>query len=161
RAFGLKAGRLTRGHRFLHLKPVVLKAASDYLGALEKACVIADHRARGQRLERQLERAAREAGGCLVADAELVEINNFLLEWPTVFAGAFDGRFLELPREVIVTALREHQRFFAVEDSKGRLRPAFLAARNGDVRGLAKVRKGNQDVLVARLEDARFYWETD
>ena len=161
KAFGLKAGRLTRGHRFLHAKPVALRSAADYAGALEKACVVADHSARAQRLEKQLERAARDAGGRVVADPELVEINNFLLEWPTVFAGAFDGRFLELPREVIVTALREHQRFFAVEDSKGQLRPAFLAARNGDVRGLAKVRKGNQDVLVARLEDARFYWETD
>ena len=161
KAFGLKAGRLTRGHRFLHPKPVPLRSAAEYAGALEKASVIADHRARSQRLEKQLERAAREAGGRVVTDPELVEINNFLVEWPTVFAGAFDSRFLELPREVIVTALREHQRFFAVEDSKGRLRPAFLAARNGDVRGLAKVRKGNQDVLVARLEDARFYWETD
>jgi glycyl-tRNA synthetase beta chain len=161
KAFGLKAGRQTAGHRFLHTRPVQLRSAAEYAAALERACVVADHRVRAQRLEKQLERAAREAGGRVVADPELVEINNFLVEWPTVFAGAFDRRFLELPREVIVTALREHQRFFAVEDSKGQLRPAFLAARNGDVRGLAKVRKGNQDVLVARLEDARFYWETD
>ena len=161
KAFGLKAGRQTTGHRFLHPRPVQLRSAAEYGAALERACVIADHRVRAQRLEKQLERTAREAGGRVVADPELVEINNFLVEWPTVFAGAFDRRFLELPREVIVTALREHQRFFAVEDSKGQLRPAFLAARNGDVRGLAKVRKGNQDVLVARLEDARFYWETD
>jgi glycyl-tRNA synthetase beta chain len=161
RAFGLKAGRHTRGHRFLLPKPIELRSAGDYGLALEKACVVADHRARAQRLEKQLERSAREAGGRVVPDPELVEIDNFLVEWPTVFAGSFDARFLELPREVVVTALREHQRFFAVEDSKGRLRPAFLAVRNGDVRGLAKVKKGNQDVLVARLEDARFYWETD
>ena len=96
-----------------------------------------------------------------MADDELVEINSFLVEWPTAFAGAFDERFLALPREVIVTALREHQRFFAVESPGGELKPAFVAVRNGDDRGLDAVRRGNQDVLAARLEDARFYWETD
>ncbi len=161
KVFGLATGRRSQGHRFLHGKPVEIRSARDYLPALERACVVADHRARAARLAAQVEKAAREAGGRAVEDQELVEINNFLVEWPTVFGGRFDPRFLDLPREVIVTALREHQRFFAVEDARGRLLPAFLAVRNGDVRGLARVRKGNQDVLTARLEDARFYWETD
>jgi len=76
-------------------------------------------------------------------------------------AGAFDERYLDLPREVIVTALREHQRFFAVEAADAALKPGFLTVRNGDATALATVRKGNEDVLVARLEDARFYWDTD
>jgi glycyl-tRNA synthetase beta chain len=159
-AFGLTADRATFGHRFLAPAAVPLKHAKDYAGALEKAKVIADHRTRATKLTEQVHALAAKAGGTVVLDEELVEINNFLTEWPTAFAGAFDPKYLDLPREVIVTALREHQRFFAVEDAKG-LRPAFIAARNGDARGLDLVRKGNQDVLVARLEDARFYWVTD
>lgn len=161
RAFDLVADRRTRGHRFLSPGPVELRFAGDYLRELDMAMVLADPGARREALRSQLERLAGEAGGRLVADDELVEINCFLVEWPTAFAGVFDPRYLELPREVIVTALREHQRFFAVEDASGTLLPAFLAVRNGDDRGLDRVRKGNQDVLVARLEDARFYWETD
>src|SRR5262249_7822007 len=91
----------------------------------------------------------------------LVEINNFMIEWPTAFAGRYAQNYLDLPREVIVTALREHQRFFAVERPDGTLLPAFVAVRNGDARGLDQVVKGNQDVLVSRLDDARFYWDTD
>jgi len=160
-AFGLNAGRRSQGHRFLHGRPVEIRRASDYRATLRRASVFADHRERAEDLARQLEKAARAAGGRVVSDPELLEINNFLVEWPTAFHGSFDARFLDLPREVIVTALREHQRFFAVEDPSGRLLPMFLAVRNGDARGLARVRKGNEDVLIARLEDARFYWKTD
>jgi len=161
REFGLEAGRRSRGHRFLHGKPVEIRRAADYLAALERASVLADHRARLERIAGQVEGEARRAGGQVVPDPELLEIDNFLVEWPTAFAGHFDSRYLELPRDVIVTALREHQRFFAVEDPAGRLMPVFVAVRNGDERGLDRVRKGNEDVLAARLEDACFYWETD
>jgi glycyl-tRNA synthetase beta chain len=161
RAFGLEAGRYSQGHRFLAPGPVEIPAAGRYLETLERAFVLADHRARRLLTAEQVGGLAAEAGGRVVADEELVDINNFLLEWPTAFAGAYDERFLALPREVIVTALREHQRFFAVEGSDGRLLPAFVAVRNGDGRGLDRVRRGNQDVLAGRLEDARFYWETD
>jgi glycyl-tRNA synthetase beta chain len=161
RAFGLEAGRTSRGHRFLKPEPVEIPDATRYRETLEKTFVIADPGQRAHRLASQVEELARSAGGTLVHDPELIEINNFLLEWPTAFAGTFDPRYLDLPREVIVTALREHQRFFAVEDARGRLLPAFVAVRNGDPQGLQKVRKGNQDVLAARLEDARFFWETD
>jgi len=160
-AFGLAGGRRTHGHRFLHGRELDIRRPADYLEALEAAQVIADHGDRGARLEAQLETAAGEAGGRVVHDPELVEINNFMVEWPTVVAGRFDSRSLDLPREVIVTALREHQRFFAVEDAGGRLLPAFLLVRNGDRRGLERVRKGGEDVLAARLADARFYWESD
>jgi len=161
RAFGVEAGRVTPGHRFLTPGPVEIAKASDYLGALEKRSVRADHRARGAEMRAQIDRLAKEAGGRVVADDELIDINNYLVEWPTAFAGAFDAKYLDLPREVIVTALREHQRFFAVEKENGALLPAFIAVRNGDDRSLEIVRKGNQDVLVARLEDAKFYWDTD
>ena len=113
-------------------------------------------------LTAQIAKTAAGAGGRIVADEELVDINNFLgrVARPS-FAGHFDPRYLDLPREVIVIALREHQRFFAVEKPDGTLLPAFVAVRNGDDKGLDLVRRGNEQVLVARLEDARFYWETD
>lgn len=160
-AFGISAGRTSMGHRFLARGAVEIAKPSAYIGALEKAKVIADHRDREQRLRGQVDALAAKAGGRVVADDELVEINDFLVEWPTAFTGRFHERYLDLPREVIVTALREHQRFFAIEKSDGALLPAFIAVRNGDDRGLDTVLKGNQDVLVARLDDARFYWDTD
>lgn len=161
RAFGVEAGRVSQGHRFLAPGPVEIPHARDYLATLAARAVAADHRARAADLRAQIDRLAGEAGGRVVADDELLDIVNFLVETPTAFLGAFDAGFLDLPREVIVTALREHQRFFAVEDAAGRLRPAFIAVRNGDERALDVVRRGNQDVLIARLADARFYWETD
>ena len=161
RAFGLEAGRVSRGHRFLAPGPVEIPGAARYLETLERVFVMADHRARHLATAEQVARLASAAGGRIVPDDELVEINSFLVEWPTAFAGVYDAGFLALPREVIVTALREHQRFFALEGPDERLLPAFVAVRNGDERGLERVRHGNEDVLAARLDDARFYWETD
>ena len=160
-AFGVVAGADSMGHRFLARGPVRIGDAARYLGALDDVKVIADRERRAQRLSQQVEALARESGGQVVLDPELMSINADLVEWPTAFSGQFDPKYLDLPREVIVTALREHQRFYAVEQANGKLLPFFIAARNGDGRGLDIVRKGNQEVLVARLEDATFYWETD
>jgi glycyl-tRNA synthetase beta chain len=163
RAFGLEATNETRGHRFIAPQPIVLASASDYESALERAFVIADPARRDGRLRQQLERAAGSRQ--VVEDAELVAINNWMIEWPTVFHGAFDAKYQDLPSEVLVTAMREHQRFFAIQQSGSRglenLDNGFLAVRNGDARALDGIRKGNEDVLVARLEDALFYWEAD
>jgi glycyl-tRNA synthetase beta chain len=163
RAFELEAGRTTQGHRFLAPGAIAIEHARDYVGALEKARVIVDPLDRARRIESQIETLARQAGGVVRADAELLEINNFLTEWPTAFFGRFDEKYAALPSEVVVTALREHQRFFALQraaDAEGLL-SGFLAVRNGDERGLDQVRRGNEEVLTARLEDALFYWETD
>jgi glycyl-tRNA synthetase beta chain len=161
RAFGLTAGRHSRGHRFLAPGPVEIPSASRYLETLEAVYVMSDHRARRLLIAEQAGRLAAGRHGTIVDDEELLEQNNFLVEWPTAFAGAFDPRYHVLPNEVIITALREHQRFFAVRSADGGLVPGFVAVRNGDDRGLDRVRRGNEDVLAARLEDARFYWETD
>lgn len=160
-AFGLTAGRTTFGHRFLHPGSVEVSEPKRYLETLHAAFVLADHRTRRLAVAEQIAKVAGELGGRVVDDDELVDINNFLVEWPTAFAGRFDEKYLDLPREVIVMALREHQRFHAVERADGSLVAAFIAVRNGDDRALATVRKGNEGVLVARLEDAKFYWETD
>jgi len=164
RAFGLVAGRESRGHRFLAPGPIVLERAEDYLRVLEKAFVLANHLVRRERLRAQLEKIARALGGEVRPDEELLDINNFLVEWPTAFEGSFDARFHDLPNEVIVTALREHQSFFAVRDPRegdALLLDRFIAVRNGDERGLDVIRRGNEGVLAARLEDAEFYWQTD
>ncbi len=161
RAFGLTAGRASFGHRFLHPGTVEIPSPRRYVEALQGVYVLADQRARRLAIEEQVEKVAAARGGRVVADEELVDINNFLVEWPTAVDGAFGAHYLDLPREVIVTALREHQRFFAIEKSDGTLLPGFITVRNGDDRGLAGVRRGNEIVLVARLEDAKFYWESD
>jgi glycyl-tRNA synthetase beta chain len=164
RAFGLEAGRESRGHRFLAPGPVMLKQAADYFGALETAHVLANHLVRRERLRTQLEQVARGLGGEVLPDEALLDINTFMVEWPTAFAGSYDARFHDLPNEVIISALREHQSFFTVQapGSDGAvLLDKFIAVRNGDERGLDVIRKGNEDVLAARLEDAEFYWQTD
>jgi glycyl-tRNA synthetase beta chain len=163
KAFGLEAGRSTYGHRFLHPGAVEVKEPAAYVEAMRKAKILVDPAERRRAVAEQITAAAGEKSGRVVADDELVDIVNYLVEWPTAVAGSFHERYLDLPREVIVTALREHQRFFAVEasDTTAALKPCFLTVRNGDAAALATVRKGNEDVLVARLEDARFYWDTD
>lgn len=160
-AFGLVAGRGSFGHRVLHPGAVEIPSPARYLEVMRAAFVIADHAERRRTTLAQIEQVAAAQGGRVVADDELVDINTFLVEWPTAFAGAFAAHYLDLPREVIVTALREHQRFHAIEQADGTLLPGFIAVRNGDDAGLPVVRRGNEGVLVARLEDAKFYWETD
>ena len=160
-AFGLSAGRTTFGHRFLHPGTVSVSEPGAYLEALRKAQVIVDPAERRTQVASQIAAAAAAVGGRVVADDELTDIVNYLIEWPTAITGSFHARYLDLPREVIVTALREHQRFFAVESADGTLLGHFITVRNGDDAGVGTVRKGNEDVLVARLDDARFYWDTD
>jgi len=158
---GLAAGRASRGHRFLHPGSVPIAQPNGYVAALADAGVVADPRLRREVLLEQAEALAKGLGGRLVDDAELVDINNDLVERPQALFGRFDPHYLDLPREVIVTALREHQRYFAVEDDAGALLPAFVAVRNGYERNLEGIARGNAAVLRARLEDARFYWDTD
>src|SRR6185436_19444829 len=158
---GVTSGRVSRGHRFLHPGTVSIGHPTGYVAALASAGVVADPRLRESVIVEQSAALAKQAGGVLVDDPELIAINNDLVEKPTALLGRFDASFLDLPREVIVTALREHQRYFAVEDASGKLLPAFVGVRNGDDRNLAAITEANAAVLRARLEDARFYWDTD
>ncbi len=158
---GLEAGRVSRGHRFLHPGEVAIARPAAYADALAKSDVVAEPARRRAAILEQAGALAQKAGGALVQDEELVEINQDLVELPTALLGQFDASYLDLPREVIVMALREHQRYFAVEDAAGKLLPAFVGVRNGDATNLAGVTAGNAAVLKARLDDARFYWDTD
>ena len=166
RAFGLEAGRITYGHRFLNPSPIQLRTASDYQEALRRAKVIVDQHERIRHIEGQLENLAAKAGGTALKDEELIKINAFLTELPTAFFASIPdaAKYSELPREVQQAALREHQRCFALTGGNGLpddWLTGFLAVRNGDENGLESVRKGNRDVVEARLADALFYWETD
>lgn len=158
---GVKSGRITFGNRFLAPEPIRLNDPSEYVPKLEKAWVIADLSKRKAIVTRLVEEEAQKKGGRIVEDRELPDIVTNLVEFPVAVVGSFDKAFLELPRDVVITAMREHQRYFALEDGSGKLLPYFVTLRNGGSDGEENVRVGNERVLRARLDDARFYWEKD
>jgi glycyl-tRNA synthetase beta chain len=158
---GVRAGRRTVGHRTLSPKAVLVPSAGSYEAVLRRSFVLFDPEERRTRIIREITRAAAAAGGRPILDPDLLEETVQLLEWPTALAGGFAREFLALPREVLITVMQHHQKYFAVEDARGHLLPAFVAVRNGGTRGLATVREGNEWVLRARLADARFFFEED
>ncbi|MEO5988297.1 MAG: glycine--tRNA ligase subunit beta [Candidatus Eisenbacteria bacterium] len=166
RAFGLTASRTSYGHRVLSPAAVEIATPASYLEAMRAVKVLADPAERRATLVSQIDAAAASVDGVIHPDEDLIDINTFLVEWPTAFVGNFDAKYHDLPNEVLITAMREHQRFFAVDRPAGAtsgalLHNVFVAVRNGDSRGLDQIRIGNEGVLTARLEDAKFYWDTD
>lgn len=157
---GVPSSRTTRGHRILCPGPHPIPHAADYERVLEEARVVVDHRRRAAQILEGVRRLAAEVDGEAIVPASLLEEVTFLVEHPTPFRGTFDSEFLSLPREILVTVMQHHQRYFPVEQ-KGRLLPYFIAVRDGDEVGLDQVREGNEWVLRARLEDARFFYEED
>ncbi len=158
---GLRAGRVTFGHRVLGPGPLVVASAEEYEERLLAAGVMVDQDRRRETVRRQVEEVGGREGGRAVVDEDLLaEVTN-LVEFPTAFTGRFPERFLELPREVVTTPMRHHQRYFPVEVADGRLLPLFVGVRNGGRDHLANVVAGNERVLRARLADARFFFEED
>ncbi|HET7788656.1 MAG TPA: glycine--tRNA ligase subunit beta [Myxococcales bacterium] len=151
----------TRGHRFAAPAEFPLPSAGAYLEALRKAHVVADWAERRKRIEQEVARAAREAGGVPRPDDELLETVTGLVEEPSAVAGSFDEQFLQLPPEVLVSEMRGHQKYFAVQDGEGRLLPAFVAVSNTRVRDPAVSRRGYERVLRARLSDGKFFFDED
>jgi glycyl-tRNA synthetase beta chain len=158
---GVRTGRTTCGHRILAKGPFEVRHASEYEDALAKGRVVLRSEDRKARIARELGDRAREIGGTVVSDPDLVEEVAYLVETPSAFVGDFDAEFLELPRPVIVTAMRDHQRYFAVSGSGGKLLPHFVCVANSAPESAPAVKDGNQRVLRARLDDARFYWNED
>ena len=162
---GIAAGNASRGHRVLHGEaPVTIGSAGEYKEALRAAKVIVDVSERRQMIRKALDAATRTvAGARWREDEELVETVVHLAEWPSVILGDFEPEYLELPEEVLVTVMRDHQKYFAVEDAQGKLAPHFLAVLNtqADEEGAAIIRHGNARVLRARFKDARFFWDFD
>ena len=154
------SGRETRGHRFLG-QTIEIENATDYENDLEKVYVQADADKRKANIVSQIDALAAENKWQIEKDADLLEEVNNIVEYPTAFMGRFDAEYLELPDEVLITSMREHQRFFHVIDESGSLLPYFVSVRNGNNEHLDNVIAGNEKVLVARLEDAKFFYHED
>jgi len=157
---GVRAGAVSYGHRLL-IGKVNIKSADAYHLALQRAKVEPSREERRRKIVKGLAEAAAKSGGRCREDKELLDTVVNLTEWPAVIIGDFDASYLKLPGEVLVTVMRDHQKYFAVEDAHGKLLPHFLAVLNteGDPDGM--VRHGNERVLRARFNDARFFWDTD
>ena len=162
---GIAAGSASRGHRVLHGDdPVVVPSATGYADSLRAARVLVDVAERRQSIRQALDSATRTVPGARWReDAELIETVVHLTEWPSVVLGDFEPEYLALPEEVLVTVMRDHQKYFAVEGADGRLAAHFLAVLNTQVdeQGIAIIRHGNARVLRARFKDARFFWDFD
>lgn len=162
---GVTADRVSHGHRVLHGDaPVAMRTPQEYPEKLAAAYVEVDPEARRQRIRKALDAATREIpGACWREDEDLVEVVTNLTEWPSVILGSFEPSYLDLPEEVLVTVMRDHQKYFALEDADGKLLPNFLAVLNLEVDdvGTAVIRHGNERVLRARFNDARFFWDVD
>ena len=162
---GLTAGDVSYGHRILHgVKPVKVGKPSEYASALKKAFVAVDVAARRETIRKALDAATRAVPGARWReDEELIETVTHLTEWPSVILGGFEPEYLTLPEEVLVTVMRDHQKYFAVEDAAGKLAPHFLAVLNtqADAAGQDVIRHGNARGLRARFNDARFFWDYD
>jgi len=161
---GVASGRMTRGHRFMDPNPIELHEPASYESVLAQAHVMADAGRRRAAVADGLAQVGAEilSRGWVVRKDEglLTEVAN-LVEWPVAVVGRFDETFLEVPEEVLVTAMKTHQRYFAVEDQQGKLAPAFVTVLGTDVRDRQVAVEGNERVLRARLADARFFWKED
>lgn len=158
---GIKVGNVTKGHRTLGQNQVVIDKIDDYEKLLEENFVIISEEKRKNIITKGLNKLAKEKGGNYISDEELLEEVVNINEYPTPFIGNFDTEYLKLPKEVIVTPMKDHQRYFPIEDDQKALLPYFISVRNGDEKGIENVSKGNEKVLVARLEDAKFFYDLD
>lgn len=158
----IPSDRFASGHRFLHPEKVAIETADQYVERLRGAEVLADIDERKAAVRKEIAAAAAKLGGQVLPDEELVDIVTNLVETPFASAGRFDEEFLELPQEILITAMREHQKYFAVVDSESNaLLPAFIAINNTRPRDMQLVTTGHERVLRARLSDAKFFYRTD
>lgn len=158
---GIKSGKTTRGHRFMAPGEIEVLSPSEYADKLREAHVLVDRDERFSLTQMEVETTAQVGGGKLVPDEELLQEVTDLVELPVACCGIFDEEFLEVPREVIISAMREHQRYFALEDADGKLLNKFIAVNNTKPKDLAVVTAGHEKVLRARLADARFFLTED
>jgi glycyl-tRNA synthetase beta chain len=156
------AGNQTRGHRFHAPGPIAIERPADYEHVLrERGHVLASFQARRAKIRAQVAAQGKELGGAALLDDDLLDEVTALVEWPTPVAGQFEERFLELPREVLISTLQEHQRYFPTQRVDGSLLPWFITVSNIESRDPSKVRHGNERVVRPRLSDAAFFWAQD
>ncbi|GED72807.1 glycine--tRNA ligase beta subunit [Brevibacillus reuszeri] len=157
---GVQSGRISRGHRFLGME-VEISHPGEYVSKLAEQHVLVNPEERRAIIVEQIKRMEQENGWNIPMDEGLLDEVVHLVEYPTALYGTFEEEFLTIPREVLVTSMREHQRYFPVENASGQLLNHFVTVRNGDSRALENVAKGNEKVLRARLSDARFFYVED
>lgn len=157
---GVPSGRTTRGHRFLGAEAEIPEP-KQYVDTLRRQHVLADVEERQAAILAGIEELSKQKGWNIAVKDDLLEEVLFLVEIPTVLSGSFDPSFLDIPQDVLITSMREHQRYFPVLDGQGKLLPHFVTVRNGDALSLDVVAKGNEKVLRARLSDAKFFYEED
>ncbi len=159
---GVPTGNESQGHRFLSSGPIVIKKPSDYLSTLEKAGkVIADFDRRRELVQNGVEAEAKAAGGVVVDGEALYDEVASLVEWPVAMTGSFDEEYLKLPREVVVSTLTEHQRYFPIANKKGNVLARFITVANLESKNPEQVLSGNERVIRPRLADAAFFWDND
>lgn len=158
---GVQSGRTSRGHRFLSAGDFEISTADDYVAACEKNFVIVDQNRRREMIVAQINEVAASKNGVAEITDDLLEEVLYLVEYPTALAGEFETKYLELPAEAVITPMRDHQRYFPVKTSDGKLLPLFITVRNGGKDFLDIVQHGNERVLKARLEDAQFFFNED
>ena len=157
----VKSGNVTRGHRFLGADEITIKNASSYVDTLKENFVMVDQDARRELISKQLHNIAASKNASIVWDDDLLEEINYLVEWPTALCGGFEESYLALPDAAIITPMKDHQRYFPLVDQDGKLLPMFLTVRNGSDHSIEVVQAGNERVLRARLDDAKFFFNED
>ena len=157
----VKSGNVTRGHRFLGADEITIKNAASYVDTLEENFVMVDQDARRELISKQLHDMAASKNASIVWDDDLLEEINYLVEWPTALCGGFEESYLALPDAAIITPMKDHQRYFPLVDQNGKLLPMFLTVRNGSDHSIEVVQAGNERVLRARLDDAKFFFNED
>jgi glycyl-tRNA synthetase beta chain len=158
---GIKSGNLSRGHRFMSPGAFLVKDFKSYTLQTEPNCVVIDPEVRKQRIKKQIQELAEARGGSILDDPGLVDEVANLVEYPVPVMGSFSRDFLRVPKEVLITAMREHQRYFSVVDRQGNLLPNFITISNTKAEDMEIVRAGNERVLTARLSDAAYFFDHD
>lgn len=157
----VKSGNVTRGHRFLGADEITIKNAASYVDTLKENFVMVDQDTRRELISKQLHDIAVSKNASIVWDDDLLEEINYLVEWPTALCGGFEESYLALPDAAIITPMKDHQRYFPLVDQDGKLLPMFLTVRNGSDHSIEVVQAGNERVLRARLDDAKFFFNED
>lgn len=157
----VKSGNVTRSHRFLGADEITIKNAASYVDTLKENFVMVDQDARRELISKQLHDIAASKNAAIVWDDDLLEEINYLVEWPTALCGGFEESYLALPDAAIITPMKDHQRYFPLVDQAGKLLPMFLTVRNGSDHSIEVVQAGNERVLRARLDDAKFFFNED
>ena len=157
----VKSGNVSRGHRFLGADEITIKNAASYVDTLKENFVMVDQDARRELISKQLHDIAASKNASIVWDDDLLEEINYLVEWPTALCGGFEESYLALPDAAIITPMKDHQRYFPLVGQDGKLLPMFLTVRNGSDHSIEVVQAGNERVLRARLDDAKFFFNED